>query len=54
MLSNSDLIHRLAAPIPLDFDMVSLNVCRVPKPTNVRISFSILSEDTLSMISYKS
>jgi hypothetical protein len=42
MASNSDLIQRLAAPIPRVSDVVSDKVCRVPKLTNLPISCSIV------------
>jgi hypothetical protein len=41
--SNVFFIQRLAAPIPLSFDTVSLKVCLVPKLARVTISSFILS-----------
>ena len=51
MLSNSDFIHRLAAPIPRVFEMVSLNVFLVPNRVRVVTSFLILSAETALIIS---
>mgnify|MGYP006977868552 CR=1 FL=1 len=53
IFSNSDLIQRLAAPMPLTSDCVSDKVWRVPKLTNFLISFSIRSEEGAVAISVR-
>src|SRR5690606_1423095 len=50
--SNSCLIQRRAAPMPRVFETVSLRVCRVPKLAKIVMSFSSLSAETASIISY--
>ncbi len=52
IVSNSDFIQRLAAPIPRVEEMVSEKVFLVPNSVNVFTSALILSAETAFIISY--